>query len=89
MDPGYCAGFETGGVSWRGVQVCDHLGSWVGVGAMGPSWVFRGNTWQSPQHTKCHGPDCAFCTDQETEAQRRLSDLTNVALGGGEAKIQS
>lgn len=27
VDPGYCAGFETGGVLWRGVQVCDHLRS--------------------------------------------------------------
>lgn len=27
VDLGYCAGFETGGVSWKGVPLCDHLGS--------------------------------------------------------------
>ena len=28
-NPGYCMGFETNEVSWRSVQVCNQLESWI------------------------------------------------------------
>lgn len=44
----FSAGFETGGVSRRGIQVCDHLGSWTG--GWGGAWGPAASAEQTPHH---------------------------------------
>lgn len=55
VDPGYCAGFETGGVSWMGVRLYGHLASWMGLGGRGVQLGVHSRHLAVPTHTKCLG----------------------------------